>query len=258
MNRIILTLCVIVSISCTLHAQRKSELIAEIENLKSQIDSVKSEVVEARKNEKVSFVKAESFEAQVTELQYANATLMKNLNTFAEISNKSSENVTRAMTSLQNRENQLKAIKNAIARNDSTAIVVLTNAKQTLGENTRITVANGTIIISQDLTTLFGDSANSEVVSSAEALLGQVASILTANPNMAITLEGLSMTGELDLAAKQATSVAAVLQKKFEISGDRIIALGKDGNFKEGINFKIHPKFDQFYSMVRENMKNSN
>ncbi|PHQ61008.1 MAG: hypothetical protein COC08_06535 [Maribacter sp.] len=258
MNRIILTLCVIVSISCSLHAQRKSELIAEIENLKSQIDSVNSEMIKARKNEKVSMVRAESFESQVTELQDANTTLMRNLNTFAKISSKNSENVNRAMTSLQNKEKQLKAIKNAIASNDSTAIVVLTNAKQTLGENVRISVSNGTIIISKDLTSLFGATTNSKVSSSAEAFIGQVASILTANPNMAITLEGLSMTGELDLAAKQALSVSGVLQEKFEISSDRIMALGKDGNFKEGVNFRIHPKFDQFYLMVRENMKKSN
>ncbi|MFK5974265.1 MAG: hypothetical protein QM485_13415 [Flavobacteriaceae bacterium] len=258
MKRIILTLSVIISISCSVHGQRKSELIAEIEDLKSQIDSVKSEMVKARKNEKVSFVKAESFESQVTELQDANTTLMKNLNTFAKISSKSSENLNRAMTSLQNREKQLKAIKNAISSNDSTAIVVLTNAKRTLGENARISVVNGIIIITKDLTSLFGKATNSKVLGPAESFIGQVAGILIANPNMAITLEGLSMTGELDLAAKQANSVATMLQKKFEINSDRIMALSKDGNFKEGVNFKIHPKFDQFYVMVRENMRKSN
>ena len=122
MNRILLSLCVVLSVSCSLYGQRKSELIAEIDNLRMQLDSLKSEVVEARKNEKVSLVRAESFEAQVTELQDANATLMKNLNTFAKISSKNSDNVNKAMASLRDKENQLKAIKNAIASNDSTAM----------------------------------------------------------------------------------------------------------------------------------------
>jgi len=60
------------------------------------------------------------------------------------------------------------------------------------------------------------------------------------------------------LAAQQAASVAGVLIKKFSIDSERIISLGKDGNFKEGIRLKIHPRYDQFYGILRENMKNGN
>lgn len=256
MNRIILSLCVILSVSSALYSQRKSDLIAEIENLKSQLDSVNSEVVLAKKNEKVSLARAESYENQVVELQDANATLMKNLNTFAEISSKNSDNVNRAMASLQNKENQLKAIKDAIAKNDSTAIVVLTDAKRTLGENARISVVNGAVIISESLDALFGGDTNVAVMPTAESYLGQIAQLLNANPKMAVTIEGLSMTGNLDLPAKQAFSVADVLETKFSIDPNRITALGRDGNLKEGVLLKIHPKFDEFYLMVKENMKN--
>jgi hypothetical protein len=63
------------------------------------------------------------------------------------------------------------------------------------------------------------------------------------------------MTGELDLAAQKAASVASVLQKKFAVDSGRITILGKDGNFKEGIAIKIHPKYNRFYLMVKENIK---
>jgi hypothetical protein len=95
-------------------------------------------------------------------------------------------------------------------------------------------------------------------VSSAEEWLGKVANVLKANPDTAVTIEGLSMTGELNVAASQAGAVATLLQNKFEIDPTRMNTLGRDGNFKEGINLKIHPKFQQFYLMVKENMKNNN
>lgn len=259
MKRIILAICVFLSTFTLVYAQKKSELIAEIEILKSQLDSTKAQVFEAKKNEKIGLDKAESFEGQVLELQEANTTLLKNLTSFAEVSNKNSDNINRTLASLGEKENQLKVIKDAIAGNDSTTIVVLTNAKQTLGEDAKLGVSNGAVVISTGLKFLFGDGANSTTVSAAaETWLGKIANVLTANPTMAITIEGLSMTGELDIAAQQAATVADVLQTKYTIAPDRIAAMGKDGDFKEGINLKLHPRFDQFYLMVREHMKNGN
>ena len=258
MKKIILSLSLLLFIAAIGQAQKKSELITQIDVLKKELDSVKSLVGNAQKNEKLSSARAESFEGQVKELQEANSTLLKNLNSFAEVSNKNSNIVNSAMSSLEAKENQLKAIKDAISRNDSTAIVVLTNAKQTLGENAKVSVTNGAVVISERLEMLFGEESSFTVTAEAESFLGQVAQVLKANPNMAMTIEGLSMTGDLNLPAQQARAVADVLQSKFSVDPNRITALGRDGNLKEGVLMKIHPKFNEFYLMVRENMKNSN
>ena len=240
------------------YGQKKSELLAQIESLKTELDSVKTMVSVAQRNERASSVKSESLEAQVTELQDANATLLKNLNSFATVSSKNSENVSRAMESLRAKESQLKAINDALARNDSAAIVVLTNAKQSLGENAQVGITNGTLIISERLETLFGESSSSTLTPTSEAWLEKIATILKVNPTMNLTIEGLSMTGELDLAAKQAGAIATVLQQKFAVDPARVTALGKDGNLKEGIVLKVHPRFDEFYMMVKESIKNGN
>jgi len=87
MKRIVLILCLALTTSSFLNAQKKSELIAEIHELKTELDSTKALVSDARKNERIGLTRAESFEAQVKELQDANATLLKNLNAFANISN---------------------------------------------------------------------------------------------------------------------------------------------------------------------------
>jgi len=239
-------------------AQKKSDLLAEIEVLKTKLDSTESLVLEARKNEKIGVSRAASFETQVKDLQDANATLLKNLNSFAEVSNKNSTAINQTLASLEQKENQLKYIIDGIASNDSTAIVVLTNTKQTLGEETKIAVSNGAVVISASLDMLFGGSSNTEIASSSEAWFGQLANILKANPGMMVTIEGLTMTGELNIAGAQANAIASTLQKNYEIDPRRIVTVGKDGNFKEGINIKLHPDYLQFYLMIKENMKNGN
>lgn len=257
MMRLLLTLLVIFSSVSLVTAQRKSELIAEIDNLKSELDSVKTELFTAKKIEKASVVKAEALETQVNELQDANATLLTNLNNFAKVSNKNSDIANSAMASLQAKEGQLKAMKDAIAKNDSTAIVVLTNAKQTLGENAKIAVSNGAVIISSGLSSLFGSDTESTLTDEGKAWIEKIAAILNVNPDVNLTIEGLSMTGDLDLPGKQAATIASLLQKDFAVAPERLTSLGRDGNLKEGISFKLHPSYHAFYLMVKEKMKNS-
>jgi outer membrane protein OmpA-like peptidoglycan-associated protein len=250
------TVCLIVFTCVSLQAQRKSDLIAEIENLKSQKDSLKSVIRDSQKNESVAKTRASSFETQVAELQEANSNLMANMSNFTTVSTKNSEIATSAMESLHAKENQLKSIKNSIASNDSTIIVVLTNVKQTLGENAKIGVSNGAVVISSDLDSLYGSDSGTELTPEAEIWAEKIANVLKANPTTAVDIEGLSMTGDLNLPAQQAVALSTLLQSKFAIDPERITTLGKDGNLKEGIRLKIHPKFDDFYLMVREEMKN--
>ena len=252
----LLSILILLLTTSLLNAQKKSELINEIAELNTKLDSTEALIMEARKNERIGLAKAESFESQVKDLQEANATLLKNLNSFAEVSNKNSSAINQTLASLEQKEKQLKYINDAIASNDSTAIVVLTNAKQTLGEDAKISVSNGAVVISATLDMLFEGSSNMEVVNTAEPWLEKVASVLKANPDMVVTIEGLTMTGELHIAGGQAAAVSALLQKNFEIDPGRITTLGRDGNFKEGVNLKLHPKYDQFYRMVKANIKN--
>jgi len=252
MKKILPCCFIFLFLTASLSAQKKSELLAQISVLKTELDSVTNLVATSQRNERISNAKSESLEEQIAELQNANETLMKNLNDFATVSSKNSNNVSKAMESLQAKEAQLKAINDALSRNDSTAIVVLTNAKNSLGENARIGVSKGGVVISESLETL------TALTPTAEPWLEKVATILKANPKMNLTVEGLTMTGELGIAAQQATAIATLLQQKFEINPERITALGMDGNLKEGVALKIHPKFNDFYLMVKENMKNSN
>lgn len=239
------------------NAQKKIELFAEINSLKQQRDSLMNQVAEAKRNEKASAVKTESYEKQVTELQDANATLMKNLTTFTSVTAKNSDNFTKAMQSLQEKEAQLSVINEALAKNDSTSLVVLTNAKQTLGENAKIGISENSIVISSSLASLFESDQNAVVSEQGELWLQKIANVLSLNPDFDLKIEGLSMTGDLALPLDQANAISLVLQK-FGVSVEKIRTLGRDGDLKEGILFTMHPQYAKFYTMVKESMKNKN
>lgn len=240
----------------TLHAQKKSELIEQNQELKFQLDSVKRIVSTAQRNEKLGLLRAEEMQVQVTELQDANATLMKNLNSFATLSSQNSENINKTLATLKRKEEQIKGIVDGIASNDSTAVMILTNAKQTLGENAKVSVANGTVIISEKLDFFFADGLGTKLTDGSKAWLENVAKVINANPSSIITIASLNITGELDLAIQQASTLASILIKDYGVVGDRVNAMGADGGLRESVQIKLQPDYQAFYDMAKGEVKN--
>jgi len=239
-----------------IHAQRKSELIEQNQELKFQLDSINRVISDAKQGEKIAELKATEYQNQVTELQDANATLLKNLNSFAALSSQNSENINKTLATLEIKENQLKGLVNGFASADSTALVVLTNAKKTLGENAKIQVNDGVVIVSEKLDVFFADGLGNSLLDTSKPWLANLAQVIKANPEAGITITGMTITGEFDIALNQASTVAGVLIKENGVKGERIMVKGGDGGFKESIQIKIHPDYKAFYQKAKEDMKN--
>lgn len=252
-------LCLLMTVFVSIlpaQAQRKSDLVREIDSLQAQVRALQTSLSEAQAREKASEAKASSYEAQVTELKEANATLLANLGNFADVSNKSSAALNKALASLNAREGQLKAIVERMGQNDSTIIALLSNAKGTLGENTGLKVAAGSLVISGGLTELFGSDTGTSLTPEGKAWLERVAALVKAYPDFGLTVEGLSMTGDINLAATQATAVMNALQADFGVPDTRMRSRGRDGNFSEGVDILMHPEYQKFYVLVKDQLKN--
>jgi hypothetical protein len=250
------TVLLMLFICVSASAQRKSDLIIQIDSLQSQVRSLQTSLSESQAREKASSTKAASYEKQVTELKEANNTLLQNLGNFADVSNKNSAALNQALASLNAREQQLKGIVEIMSGNDSTIIALLSDAKGTLGENTRLKVAAGSLVISGGLTELFGSDTGTELTEEGKAWLGRVANLLKAYPDFGVGVDGLSMTGDLNIAALQATSVMNVLRTDFAIPETRMYSRGRDGNFSEGVDILLHPDYPGFYQYVKNELKN--
>lgn len=257
MKTILFALLLTLSIQIA-QGQNKKELLAEMEDIKSELAITKAELIESKKNEKVSLAKAAAFEKQYIETQEANASLMKNLQNFTQASLERSNNIGLTLETLKAKEAQLKRINDEFGRNDSIALLVLTSLKKTLGEDANITVENGAISTLLAPSFLFGSNPNSYAVeTNAEISLEQLAKVIKNNPTMAVSIESETPTGDgLDLVSRRAAAVASSLITKYGVSPTGIKAFGKIGSTSTTF-VRIHPKFDAFYFKVREDLRKS-
>ena len=237
------------------HSQKKSELIAQINELNAVLDSTKNLVSEARRKEAASLAKAESVENRLQDLQSANATLLQNLNSFAEVSKRNTTNAQKAMENLDKKEAQIKTITNVFSTNDSLAVQVVGKAKGVLGDTPQLGIGEKSIAIGYAVTTFFDDYQQSELNESGKTTLALLATFFDAFPQYDIKVEGLSNTGEFDLTGAQANILAFQLSQA-GIDINRLSSAGKDGGFKDGFLFRLEPKFDEFYGMVKDQLKN--
>lgn len=235
-------------------AQKKKDLIVKIGALEQTISALKDSVSIAKRQINVSTANAELANKEAEELRSANATLLQNLTNFSKISKQNTETVNSALTSLNEKEQQLRLISDSFAKNDSTAIAILSQSKQILGPNAKIGASNGSILVSNSLLALFEDDQSAVLSEEGKASIAKIAQLITKNPEREITIEALNITGDFDVSYTQAIAVANELWKTNSIPAERLNIVTKDGNFKEGITIRMSPDLDAFYSLAKEKM----
>ncbi|MEW7278430.1 OmpA family protein [Aquimarina sp. 2201CG1-2-11] len=271
MKKFILGSCVLLMSIGAIHAQKKKDLIDEVNKLRQELKTTKEELNDSRKKEKATQTQVATIEAQVKDLKETNASLLNNMSSFTELSNQKAKNLETSLKSLQEKDKQIKTINDAISKNDSVKLATLTVFKNALGGEGNIGVKNGAVLIVLPNTTIFGDNDKSYTVQDkAKGILGKIATALKAKPNLKITVEGnsnalnfkdKSIADNWDLSAKQAASIVRILQKDFEVDPKRVEVLAKSEYGSDSIETStriiIDPKFDEFYGLVKEQMKNA-
>ena len=236
-------------------AQKKRELLENIGELETTITTLNDSLSKVTRQVNASESRATLLEQENQELRDANQTLLQNLTSFSKVSKQSTETVNKALASLKEKEQQMRIITDTFSKNDSTAIVILTQAKQTLGPDAKIGVTNGDVLISTTLDFLFGGDTATEITEEAATFLTKVGEIIIANPDRAIRVEGLNITGEFDLTYKQVVAVALSLTAAEGLSADKLQLLARDGNFKEGIIIRFAANSDAFYKTLKTEFK---
>lgn len=245
MKKITLSTLLLLCLTSATFAQRKSDLIVQIENLKDSIAQTNIALAEAKKVAKVSVAEADLYKSQATELQNANKSLLTNLKNFTQVSSQNSKNMARTLEALKSKESQLAIIEDTFSKNDSTAIVILTNAKQSLGENAKIAVTNGEVVITETEQNIL-DASKTKVSPTGEAFLEKISNILLLNVDSDITISS---------TAASLSAIQNSLTTKYNVIAERITLESTTQN-NSSVNFKIHTDYANFYLRVREHMKN--
>ena len=238
-----------VTLAC--YGQKKKDLISQVEQLKDSIALLNDSISKANRQINASDANAKLFEKENTELRDANATLLKNLSSFSQISKQNTETVNKALASLKEKQQQMAFITDDFSRNDSTAIVILTQAKNTLGQEAKVGVSNGDVLFSNSLDFLFGSDSGTQLQPEAASFLTKIGEIIVANPGRKVLVEGLNITGEFGLTYQQSIAVAQRLIALEGIMPESVQVIVRDGNFKEGVLIRLTSDAKSFYEKLK-------
>ena len=172
-------------------------------------------------------------------------------------------------------------MRDAITKKDSVTLALVTSLKGALGslddEDIEINVEKGVVYVSISDKLLFKSGRYDITTARAKEVLGKVATVVIARPELEFMVEGHTddqsiqnavLQDNWDLSVKRATSVVRILQNEFNVPPQRMVAAGRSyyvplesNDTAEGrsrnrrTRIVVLPKLDQFYKMVEEGMK---
>jgi chemotaxis protein MotB len=232
----------------------KDQLSSRATNLQAQVDDLKKQLDHATQN---------------------TAQVLTTLQDLSVMSGKQAESVKQSLETLGEKDSYIHGLQSAMARKDSLNMELVMNLKGALNDindkDINIKVEKGVVYIDISDKLLF-NSGKYNVTEAAKKVLGKVAKVLNAYPDMDFMVEGHTdnvpihtdcMQDNWDLSAKRATSVIRILQTQYNIRPERMSAAGRSeyvplasNNDKEGraLNRRtriiILPQLDQFFKLL--------
>lgn len=269
MRKKLILLGCLLSITATGFSQSKKELLLRLEERDAEILKLKGDLTSSKQEAARYKAEMEAVNFEMEELRATNASLLQNLTNFTELSNKKTENISKSLESLRNKEKQLKKISDALTSTDSTTLALLTSFKNALGPEVKTGLSGGAVTVILENLFLFKEvDRNYQVVPEALPVLEKVASVLKKYPGLKIMVETNSNALEFkdvklkdnwDLSSLQASSVVRVLADTYGIDANRLQAVGKSEYGFNGIEtttrIRIQPPYEKFYGTIREMMK---
>ncbi len=212
---------------------------------------------------------------QLEENKKSNAQVLNTLQDMSVLSGKQAESVKQTLQTIGEKDSYIQGLQSAMARKDSLNMALVMNLKGAIGDlndnDINIKVDKSAVYIDISDKMLF-NSGKYAVTDKAKTVLGKVAKVLNAYPDIEFLVEGhtdtVSMHSECvldnwDLSVKRATAVVRILQNQYGIQPSRMTAAGRsqylpvDGNdTAEGrahnrrTRIVILPQLDQFFKLL--------
>ena len=152
----------------------------------------------------------------------------------------------------------MKLFSEEQAKNDSIALLILSDFKQTLGEDTRAGVKEGEVAAELNSTMIFGSSPTETSISAAgKGFLDKIAAVVKKYPDMDVAV--LTKVDSLDqsqLPQQRALAIKASLGNAETGTADRVSVAFKQAS-ATAYEVRFRPRYSNFYYLVKETLKNS-
>jgi len=273
---ILITTSVVLS-SCV--SQKKyTELEGDFNKKSQQLVDSKADLMKCRiENEG----KISSLEQQVIDLRKDKEKTLEYVDNLTVLSKSASDNIKETLAQMGKKDEYITYIQKAITRKDSINLALGFKLKKVLkdglhDDDIQVNVEKTVVYISIADKLLF-KSGSATISSEAKTVLGKVAEVIAAQPELEVMVEGytdnkpISTAGikdNWDLSVLRSTSVIRVLQEDFNIEPNRLVAAGRSeymplesNDTVEGrsrnrrTRIVLMPKLEQFFDLLENNVE---
>lgn len=207
----------------------------------------------------------------------SNEQMVNHMKDLSVLSGSQSESINKFLETMGAKDAYIKDMQTALARKDSMNMALMMNLKGAIGnmddKDINIKIDKGVVYVDISDKMLF-KSGKFEVNTKAKEVLGKVAKVLLAHPEIDFMVEGHTdsvafkegaLVDNWDLSVKRATSVVRILNRDYGIPASRMAAAGR-GQYKplmsndseEGraanrrTRIVILPGLDQFFDLMEK------
>jgi chemotaxis protein MotB len=214
---------------------------------------------------------------QIDFLKQNHDATLKQLQDLSVISGTQAESIKKSLDNIGSKDNYIQNLQAQLAHKDSLNMALVMNLKGALGnmddQDINIKVEKGVVYIDISDKLLF-KSGSWNVTDAAKTVLGKVATVLKAQPDIEFLVEGHTdnkqfvrpnLQDNWDLSVKRATSVVRILQKQYGLDPAHITAAGRaeyqpvaSNDTEEGraanrrTRIVILPQLDQFFKLLEK------
>lgn len=249
------------------HDKTKDELL-KVET------SLQKCIIEKEKQETRAFALNE----QVKSLQVDKKTALKQVENLTVLTQSSSDNIKNVIAQLSEKDKYINGIREAMTQKDSLNLAIKYHLTKNLTDGIQdkdieVNVEKTVVFISISDKLLF-KSGSYNVTENAYTVLEKIAKVINDQPKMEVMIEGHTdatpikrdiIQDNWDLSALRATSITRILQYKFGVKPERLIAAGRSqyiplapNDTKENkaknrrTKIIIMPKLNQFFDLLEQ------
>lgn len=213
---------------------------------------------------------------QLDYLKQNNNTVLNQLKDLSVVTGSQAESIRKSLENIGAKDIYIQDLRGSIARKDSLNMALVMNLKGAIGnlddKDINIKVDKGVVYVDISDKLLF-KSGSYDVTDRAKEVLGKVAKVLNAQPEIEFMVEGhtdsLAIRGNgpivdnWDLSVKRATTIVRILQDTYGLDPKRMTAAGRsqfvpiaDNATNEGraanrrTRIVILPQLDQFFKLL--------
>src|ERR1700761_1132292 len=183
--------------------------------------------------------KVAALQKQIDFLKENNTQALKQLEDLSVISSQQAQSIRKSLDNLGAKDAYIQSLQSAMAHKDSLNMALVNNLKGAVGDlndkDINIKVDKGVVYVDISDKLLFA-SGKYDVTAQAQEVLGKVAKVLKAQPDIEFMVEGNTdikpyrkgvLLDNWDLSVKRATAVVRILQTKYGLEPTHIAAAGR-------------------------------